>query len=384
MLKAAWLVAFLLLNLAWLTTASSQPTPTSQVGAWGDDASRNNLGVEAQIETHAYDAYPNTLDYFWIGDYLSDGAFVQFGYSLQTGMACLDGASVHGQVNCLGETDAIFGSDARWEWQYWPNRDGSDFYFQIGPEGSAGTNATWHEYAIEAGATGSYEFLVDGQTVANSNFTESHSTDPILAVAERSPASNTSYPLGPVSFKNLASFDGESWRESDALVAVDNCGRGNACQLNQYGSMSLNADSFIAGSSVPSSADGTLLWARSYVTLDVDVHPNVRFFITSVSGTESYTGSVQVDLPENMLAYVSLVDTSTATPGILGLIGGQDHFEGWEGAVTSNNLAVPILMSSSQSLQAEWASDMTVPLLLFSVAITALAIVLSLVFWRRS
>ena len=384
MLKASWLVAFLLINSASLSTGSGQPTPTLQVGAWGDDASRNNLGVKAQIETHTYDAYPDTLDYFWIGDYLADGAFIQFGYSLQTGVTCLQGGSFQGQVKCLGTTDIIFGSDARWEWQYWPNHALSDFYYQIGPEGSAGTNATWHEYAIQPGPLGTFEFLIDGQLAAGSNFTGSRSTEPILAVAERSPASNVSYPLGPVVFKGLSHFDGASWTESDALIAIDSCGTDAACQLNPYGSTALGDDSFVAGSSVPSSADGALLWTRSYVPLAVDVHPDVRFFITSVSATQTYSGSTRVDVPKNMLAYVSLVDTTTSTPGILGLIGGVDRFEGWEGAVTSRNLTVPILMSSSQDIRAQWTTDLSIPWFLAAALVTILTVSLGLVFWRRS
>jgi hypothetical protein len=384
MLKALCLLVFILVNSALLTTALSQPIPTVQVGAWGDDASRNNLGVRVQILTHTYDAFPNTLDYFWVGDYLADGAFIQFGYSLQIGTTCLKGAIIRGQVNCLGSTEIIFGSDARWEWQYWPNREASDFYYQIGPEGSAGANATWHEYGIDAGQSGTYEFRLDGQVVTDSNFTTSRSSNPVLAVAERSPASsNDSYPLGPVAFKGLAYFDGTSWSESDDLVAIDNCGTGTACPLDSYGSVSLGSDSFLTGSNVHGSSDGTLLWARSYLPLDVNVHPDVRFYITSASGTETYNGSVMISLPKNMLAYVSLVDTTTSTPGILGIIGAQDHFAGWEGAVESKNLTVPILMNSNNSITADWTTDLTVPWLLTMVLGTLLAVALGVSFWRR-
>jgi hypothetical protein len=375
MLKAAWLLAFLLVNSSMLTALSSQPNPTVKVGAWGDDASRDNLGVEAQIQTHAYDSYPNTLDYFWVGDILADGAFIQFGYSLQVGLSCLRGTSVAGKSTCLGATQIIFGSDARWEWQYWPNRYAPDFYYGIGSEGSAGMNGTWHRYTIEAGLRRTWNFVIDGQAVAETNFTESQSTDPILVVAERSPAANVSWPLGPVAFKGLAYFDGESWRQSDSLIALNSCATSAECLPNSYGSVALNAGSLIAGSNVPNSPDGSLLWTRSYVHLDVDVHSDVHFYITSVSITRVYNGTAQVDLPQGMLAYVSLLDPTTSSPGILGLMGGQDHFQEWTGVVNSRNLTVQLLMNSNGSIKAEWTSDAT-PILVATATLVLIVVAL--------
>ena len=376
MLKAALLLVFVLANSSSLTASSSQQATSVKVGAWGDDASRNNLGVEAQIQTHAYDSYPTTLDYFWVGDFLANGAFIQFGYSLQIGEQCLRGASITGKFNCLGATQIIFASDARWEWQYWPNRYASDFYYEIGPEGSAGVNGTWHRYMIQPGPARTWDFIIDGQVVANSNFTESRSTDPALIVAERSPATNVSYPLGPVAFKELGYFDGELWKRTDTLIALNSCQTSAACPANSYGSVAPSADSVIAGSNVPNSADGSLLWTRSYVHLDVDVHPNVQFYITSASGTRTYNGTAQVDIPEGMLAYVSILDTTTSATGPLGLIGEQDHFQGWVGAVSSKNLTVPVLMTSDRSITAEWTTDATATIFVALGLVIAVTIVL--------
>ena len=376
MLKAALLLVFVLANSTSLTASSSQPTTSVKVGAWGDDASRNNLGVEAQIQTHAYDSYPTTLDYFWVGDFLANGAFIQFGYSLQIGEQCLRGASVTGKFNCLGATQLIFASDVRWEWQYWPNRYASDFYYEIGPEGSGGINGTWHKYVIEPGPSRTWEFILDGQVVANSNFTESRSTDPELMVAERSPGANVSYPLGPVSFNELGYFDGEVWKQSESLIAINDCATTAICPSNSFGTLASGANAVIAGTNVPSSEDGSLLWTSGYARLDANVHPGVQFYITSFSGTRTYNGTAQVDVPEGMLAYVSILDTTTSSTGLLGLIGGQDHFEGWMGAANSKNLTVSVLMNSDRSIAAEWTTDATVTIfvLLGLVIIVAVAL----------
>ena len=374
MLKVLLLIAFVLSNSTSLAATSSPETSGVKVGAWGDDASRGNLGVEARIETHSYDSYPTVLDYFWVGDFLSDDAFIQFGYSLQIGTQCLRGDSIAGKFSCLGTSQIIFGSDARWEWQYWPNRYGTDFYYEIGPEASAGANATWHEYAIEPGPTKAWEFTFDGQVVAISNFTASRSSDPVLVVAERSPIANVTSNLGPVAFSELGYFNGDGWKQSKSLVALNTCETSNACSTNLYGSIASGMDSVIAGSNVPTSDDGTLLWTNAYARLGVTAHPDVQFYVTTTSGTRSYNGSAIIDVPEGMLAYVSILEPTTGTTGILGLLGAQDHFQGWVGSVNSQNLTVHLLMDSDKAINAVWTTDATIPFIVFGLLVIVVTV----------
>ena len=62
---------------------------TLQIGVHGDPASEGSSGVSVAIRTHVYSAREGDLDYFWVGADLSDGGFIQFGYSLQPGYQCL-------------------------------------------------------------------------------------------------------------------------------------------------------------------------------------------------------------------------------------------------------------------------------------------------------
>lgn len=99
--------------------ALNQPV---QIGAWGDEASVGNTGVQVEIRTNAYNVSNLETDAFWVGDVLSDGAFVQFGYIIPSpGYYCLNGHVTGEGTSCLGAADNIGFSDARWFWSYFPN-----------------------------------------------------------------------------------------------------------------------------------------------------------------------------------------------------------------------------------------------------------------------
>ena len=372
-----WLYAILLVNLILIASPLPQTETTFKVGAWGDDASRDNLGVQAQIQTHAYDSLPGTLNYFWVGDDLSDGSFIQFGYSLEPGTYCLKGTSLGGKFTCSGSTELIQNEDARWQWQYWPNRFKSDYYYEIGPSGSAGTNGTWHVYTIAPNLSNSWSFMFDGKSVSNSSFPVSQSTDPAFIVAEGSANPNASTTLGPVKYSQLSYFNGASWNSVDSLVALSYCGVSVACFANSYGAKAIGPNLLLAGSNVPKSPDGSLLWTSEYVSLDIEVNSGAQFFVTSVLGTDEYRGNAQIDIPRGMFAYVAVSDTVTSTPGVLGLIGGQDRFQEWSGDVSSKNLTVQVLMDSNKTITANWETDASIPLIIVAVAsITILSLVI--------
>ena len=361
------MVPLLLLNAIFVAAPLLQTETTFKVGAWGDDASRNNRGVEVQIETHTYNTSQNSFNYFWVGDDLSDGAFIQFGYSLEPGNHCLRGSILGGTFTCEGPSESIPSSDARWQWQYWPDRSKPDFYFGIGPSASAGPNATIHEYSITINSLNTWSFTLDGATVAQTPFPASPSTDPALIVAEGS-AGNSSQALGPARFDGLSYFDSQ-WKMVDSLIAASYCGISVGCVANEYGATAIGPDSLIAGFGIPKSPDGTLLWTSQEERLYVQVHPDVQFLVTSILGTQPYTGSANLELPKGMFAYVSLLSADSSTPGLLGWLGASDRFQGWTGAVDSGNLTVKVLVESNASVTAVWTTDAIIPLGILLVAV---------------
>ncbi len=335
-----------------------------QVGAWGDDASRGNLGVAVKIQTHAYDSYPGVFDYFWVGNNLADGSFAQFGYGIEPGYYCLKGVSIGGKFTCLSSSEQILVSDARWQWQYWPNREGHDFYYQIGPAGSAGANSTWHEYKILASSANSLRFEFDGTIITTLNVPAQVSSDPAFVVAEKVVTSSSlAGNLGPVEFANLSYLVVNAWRSADSLVSFGKCNQSPACGENLYGISSTSHNLTIAGSGVKKPASESLLWTRGYSVLAVNVPQNVRFQVSFLSEQRTYQGNASVSVPKGMYAYVTIPTPNVRTIGPLGLIGAYDRFTAWGGDVHSNNLTIRILMDANKQITAAWATQLRTPVL---------------------
>jgi hypothetical protein len=385
-----YLVRIALIILVSFTALSISPVQAEvqgqalyQVGALGDDSSRGNLGVAVQIQTHSYDSYPGVLDYFWVGNNLADGSFIQLGYSIEPGTYCLNGASIEGKYTCSGYSDHILDSDARWQWQYWPDRQGHDFYYQIGPAGSAGANGTWHEYKIVAGTNNSWLIEFDQSILSTLNVHAQASSDPAYITAEKSATSSSLMGnLGPVEFANLSYLTPGGWRPIDSFVSIDNCGQTSACSGNPYGIESLRQNLMIVGSGVNRHADGSLLWTSSYNTLVIHTPQDVKFYVSFLSEPHAYQGTTFVSIPRGMYAYVTISTSSVQTPGLLGAIGSLDRFKAWTGDVDSGNLTIRVLMNTDKQIYSVWVTQPLEPTLIVA-ALGGLVLVASVTVFRR-
>ena len=240
--------------------ALNQPV---QVGAWGDEASVGNMGVQVAIQTNAYNVSSHGTDAFWVGDVLSDGAFVQFGFILPSpGYYCLNGHVTGAGTSCLGAGNIGF-ADARWFWSYFPNaRDVTDWYYGFGSANSAGVNGTWHLYSIQPSASGDWAFVLDGAPVYSSNVPVTSSTSPAHLVAEKASGPYLSQ-LGPVEFRGLAYLGNSLWHATSSLTVIDGCGSAdsNTCTgSTAYGVELAGPNDVIAGSGVPLPESGLLGW----------------------------------------------------------------------------------------------------------------------------
>jgi hypothetical protein len=347
----------MLIFTSFSTELVAQNQQSNQVGARGDDASRGSLGVRAEIQTRAYDAEPMVLDYFWVGMIFEGGAFAQFGFSLEPGYYCLRGELVDGVFSCRGSSGLIPSKDVRWQWQYWPNLFGKNFYFEIGPTHSAGENETWHQYSIEPAPNGSLIFLFDQQQVAAIAFPHQPSEEPPTVVAEKVTASNQPGPLGPVKFRNLSYLKADGWHKVDSLISIKGCGINASCDnASPYGVSLEGPNQVIAGTGGRIQRGGELLWTSSYVTLNITVHPNFHFLVTTISGGQEFTGSAKVDVPKGLFANVRIQGTSAPAEGLQGFLGVVDNFQGWN-SYKSGNQSVRILMDQNKALQANWFTD---------------------------
>jgi len=239
-------------------------TQPVQVGAWGDETSIGNMGVQVEIQTNAYNVSSQGTDAFWVGDVLSDGTFVQFGYIIASaGYYCLNGHVTDAQTSCLGVEGNIGFADARWFWSYFPNaHDVSDWYYGFGSANSAGYNGTWHLYSIQPSASGDWSFVMDGAPVYSSDVPVKTSTSPAHLVAEKASGTYLSQ-LGPVEFRGLAYLGNNLWHATSSLTLIDGCGFAdtNLCTVSAaYGVELAGPNDVIAGSGVPLPESGQLVW----------------------------------------------------------------------------------------------------------------------------
>ena len=283
--------------------SSAEPV---QVGAWGDSASVGNSGVQIEIQTNAYNVSSED-DAFWVGDVLSDGSFVQFGYLLMPpGYYCLYAQVTAAGTTCLGGSDNVGLSDARWFWSYFPNSQAvNDWYYGFGAANSAGSNGTWHLYSILPSASRDWVFMMDGATIYSSNFPSTTSSSPAHLVAEKASGPYLSQ-LGPVEFRGLAYLGNDSmWHATSSLSLIDGCGaadNGQCVISNAYGVESVGPNDVIAGSSTPSDSEpGQLVWQRqSTCTLGSTLSSsssagNAPFNVTFVDSVSSPQGMFRTD-----------------------------------------------------------------------------------------
>jgi hypothetical protein len=322
------------------------------------------MGIRAGVQTHLYDTYPVVFDYFWIGSELANGAFIQFGYGFQPGPAtyCLEAFVKGGVTTCLGKSELVSNTEGRWEWQYWPDANGRDFYYAIGTANSVGVNGTWHEYSIVRSGS-QWDFLLDNVIVGNLTAAASISRDPPLMLAEKTGTDQLVGSLGPVAFRDLDYFKQNVWRPVESLLVVRSCSPTQACNLDQPYGVSVVGDNVLAGSVGERPENGELLWTSGFVTLNILAHPNAQFTVWTYAGQRLFVGNATTEVPKGMLAYVSLIDSNVPSPGILGMLGAKDQFEGWIGEESSNS-SLQILMENNFVLQATWRSDYSSPVLL--------------------
>jgi len=264
------LLAVFTLALTFFTmprTVTAQTQYGIQVGAWGDGASKGNMGVGAEIRTSLTPPTGQALAaLFWVGDNLQNGAFIQFGYALsRPAYYCLYGETIGYQGNCFGPSDNIGYSDVRWFWEYWPNPAVPDFYYALGPANSTRPDGSWHLYQILPNVDNGWSFVLDGQTVWSFNmFHVSKSKDPAYMVAEEvTRTQSASGILGPVEFRNLSYWDGyKTWQPVRSLSAISGCGGVNPnCSIGvPYGVTVLGPNDIIAGTGEQLRQSGSLLW----------------------------------------------------------------------------------------------------------------------------
>ena len=227
-----------------------------QVGATGDPSSAGHYGASVMIRT-VYDQANNDAHSYWVGGYLSNGAFIQVGY--------LTTVSTDGRPYCCA-----------WFYEYFESQNSSCCPPVIGPELSAGPMGSWHSYKMDSNLNGTWSFYMDGKLLTLPSGTGSGTTpnlgtnnsgnQPPAALAEVADALNDKDTLGPAEFGSLtyrSSAQPSDWHSVPKGLGLVTYGAPSKKDIpNPYGSVEITGvdNDFLAGSRVPQPVPNTVFW----------------------------------------------------------------------------------------------------------------------------
>ncbi|TMI32940.1 hypothetical protein E6H29_01405 [Candidatus Bathyarchaeota archaeon] len=323
--------------------AAATSTPVDhywfQTGAMGYSsglsASSDYTAANVTIRT-VFDKVNNDAHSYWVGGYISNGAFIQVGY--------LNEVSTTDQPYCCA-----------WFYEYFPANNSTCCDPVIGLEGSAGPIGSWHTYTMAHTGNGVWSFYMDGRQLGSSpdlGATNSGSWAP-AAIAEVAQATTNTDILGPAEFKDLSFRTPVSgWQPVESAGTFLYYGKPPASSNpppvpppNPYWVVEVEGqdNDFLVGSylpqppnTIPSQYPGALLWPTStppytisFVFLDNQSSPFTpswvslryaagnRIYYTSYSSQRIDSGSWAVDR-------VVWHSVNVATPGSVSVPGPTD------------------------------------------------------------
>jgi hypothetical protein len=138
------LIAALSLTLVSITSAQYW----FQTGVRGSNSAAFNYGASVSIQTIYQNISEGSFGY-WVGEDLSNGAFLQIGYEIQNSSGDYP-SYCSPSTNCSNYTFIKAGVPTYF-WEYFPaGYSGSQFYGGIGQNGSAGANGTFNTYSFKS------------------------------------------------------------------------------------------------------------------------------------------------------------------------------------------------------------------------------------------
>ncbi len=312
-----------------------------QSGARASQLYSNNEGASVNIQTIS----PQSVNYgsfgFWVGETLSNGAFIQTGYEIpnQTG---------YYPNNCTpssGCTSKILlkKNVPTWFFEYFPAGDNSSvFYGSFGPDGSISTNGSVNNYAFRY-SNGLWNIYINGELVGSVNLgTSSSGTNEPTVFAEDADTNNNNTYMEPVTFSNLSVY--KNGHEEIVSHGYSYVGYGTGSKqylLNPYGVEEITpyVNKFMVGSGLPIPKNYTTLWSYGYYLRINSPYGN--------KGNNEYSpySSVNINEPE----YLYLSNNI------------REHFEGWIGtgigSYTGKANGTTISIDSNITEQALWQTQ---------------------------
>ncbi len=221
-----------------------------QVGAVADNSTKHFTGVNITIRT-TYDKIILADHSYWIGSFLSNGAFIQVGY--------LTTLSTDNRPYCCA-----------WFYEYFPPFAANPPV--IGPAGSAGPIGAWHTYSMLSLGNGTWTFYMDGQPLGLPQYVEAKDSGDYVAnpTAEVAGADNNHETLGPAEFRDFQVRLSDGWQPVPSAKSLIFYAAGTRPYLtprNPYGVWEVEGvnNDFLAGSNIPQPSPvqpmpGATLW----------------------------------------------------------------------------------------------------------------------------
>ncbi len=256
-------VAFaLILFLAMASTASAEYWFQSGARAVGN--SDQNNGASVQIQTITPQNLVSGAMAFWVGETLSNGAFLQVGYTISNETGNITTSCT--ASGCSGST-FIRAGDAEWFYEYFTPGNNDTFYGSTGPDGSAGANGTVNTYAFYS-LGNTWYFTFNNKTIGSADLGTSDSGPYTpIALGEVANTSNASTYMHQVIFANLSSYKYDMFLPVQSGYGTVNYGVGSKTNLrNPYGvqEVGTRTNYFAVGSGLPTSNNDTRLWNLGY------------------------------------------------------------------------------------------------------------------------
>jgi len=331
----------LLISLMFLFLAYLPNIPTAQYwfqsGVRGSNSAAFNNGVSASIQTIYQNVSGGSFG-FWVGEDLSNGAFVQIGYEI---------SNVSGDFpqNCSPSGCAnytyIQAGVPTWFWEYFPSGySGSSFYGGIGVNASAGKNGTFNTYSFSSSGN-TWNFYFNGNIVGSIDLgTSSSGPNPPTAFAEYADTLSNSAYMHPVKFRNLEFMQDGNFKLVPKGYSYVGYGKGSNEQLsNPYGVAEVDnyVDYFEAGSGLPILPNYTQLWELGYSL-------TIKSTYANISSINSYLAYSKANISAPAVVYLSKTERVV--------------FEGWQGngqgSYSGNSTNATVYMGSNITETALW------------------------------
>ena len=233
-----------------------------QTGVRGPNDAAFNNGAGITIQTIWQNATDGSLG-FWVGEDLSNGAFIQAGYEITN-------STGYYSSSCLNTTKSVYiqAGKPTWFWEYFSQNSNNEIFCGgIGPNGSGGVNGTFNTYSFRS--TGDvWNTYFNNQLIGSVNLGTSNSgPNPPSAFAEYANTSSNAWQIKNVSFKNLLVYIGNVTRLVEQGFSSVSYGKGSLTALtNPYGVQEVGnyLNYFVIGSGVTRPLQSIALWKLGY------------------------------------------------------------------------------------------------------------------------